>query len=375
MKKIIYLLILVGLISCTDSNSSDSTVKTTDTKIEGKLANYMGGNVTLQLLKTQEIVMVDTLEVNENGEFTYFLETNSPSFYRLGLGNNNFFNFIISPKDQIKIEANANNLADKYSISGSEESNRLADFNVRLAKYYTKLDSVRQAMQQYQAQGDIAGYQQSAQAQYQISMQATQVIKTFIDEKPGSLASLAAVQNLNLDQDFEYFVKIEEGLRNIAQNSSYYQDLKQKVDANKKLAIGAEAPEIELQNPNGEMVKLSSLRGKVVLIDFWASWCKPCRIENPNVVRMYKKYNPKGFEIFGVSLDKSKQAWVDAIAQDQLTWLHVSDLQFWNSKGAKTYNVSSIPKTFLIDENGKIIGKDLRGEALENKLAEVFGKV
>lgn len=375
MKKIIYLLILVGLISCTDSNSSDSTVKTTDTKIEGKLANYMGGNVTLQLLKTQEIVMVDTLEVNENGEFTYFLETNSPSFYRLGLGNNNFFNFIISPKDQIKIEANANNLADKYSISGSDESNRLADFNVRLAKYYTKLDSVRQVMQQYQAQGDIAGYQQSAQAQYQISMQATEVIKTFIDEKPGSLASLAAVQNLNLDQDFEYFVKIEEGLRNIAQNSSYYQDLKQKVDANKKLAIGAEAPEIELQNPNGEMVKLSSLRGKVVLIDFWASWCKPCRIENPNVVRMYKKYNPKGFEIFGVSLDKSKQAWVDAIAQDQLTWLHVSDLQFWNSKGAKTYNVSSIPKTFLIDENGKIIGKDLRGEALENKLAEVFGKV
>jgi len=110
-----------------------------------------------------------------------------------------------------------------------------------------------------------------------------------------------------------------------------------------------------------------------VLIDFWASWCKPCRLENPHVVKLYKEYRDRGFEVYGVSLDKNKQAWVNAIQQDGLEWIHVSDLQFWNSTAAKLYDVSSIPQTYLIDEDGKIIAKNLRAAELGKKLKEILG--
>ena len=137
--------------------------------------------------------------------------------------------------------------------------------------------------------------------------------------------------------------------------------------------VGDEAPEIELPNPEGKVLKLSSLRGKVVLLDFWASWCGPCRHENPVTVAAYDKYKDKGFTVFSVSLDRSKARWVQAIAQDKLTWEnHVSDLQFWNSAAAARYGVESIPATFLIDASGKIIGKDLRGRDLEKALTKAF---
>lgn len=137
-------------------------------------------------------------------------------------------------------------------------------------------------------------------------------------------------------------------------------------------AIGAEAPDFEGPTPEGETISLSSLRGKVVLIDFWASWCGPCRRENPNVVKMYEAYKDKGFEILAVSLDKTRARWEQAIEADKLTWLHISDLRGWQSKYAKQYGVSSIPQTVLLDAEGKILARNLRGQALENKLHEIF---
>ncbi len=136
--------------------------------------------------------------------------------------------------------------------------------------------------------------------------------------------------------------------------------------------IGAIAPEISLPTPQGDTLNLSDLRGKVVLIDFWASWCGPCRRENPNVKRVYEKYNPMGFEILGVSLDRTKGAWTKAIEADGLTWHHVSDLKYWQSSAAQTYGVHGIPYTVLLDKEGKIIATKLRGKGLERKLAEIF---
>ena len=139
------------------------------------------------------------------------------------------------------------------------------------------------------------------------------------------------------------------------------------------LAVGSEAPDFAQAKPDGSVLKLSDLRGKIVLIDFWASWCKPCRRENPSVVLAYNKYKSKGFEIIGVSLDKDRGRWLQAVEQDGLTWPQVSDLAFWQNAVALQYGVRSIPFTVLVDQEGKVLATKLRGEALEKKLEELLG--
>ena len=139
------------------------------------------------------------------------------------------------------------------------------------------------------------------------------------------------------------------------------------------MEVGQKAPDLEYNNPKGEKIKLSTINDKrVILLDFWASWCSPCRAENPNVVKAYKKYHPKGLEILGVSLDSKKENWLQAIAQDQLTWTQVSELSGWDGKVAAQFGIQSIPSNFLLDKEGRIIGKDLREAELMNKLDELF---
>ena len=156
-------------------------------------------------------------------------------------------------------------------------------------------------------------------------------------------------------------------------NNEFVKHLDQKLRS--VVMVGMDAPDIALPDSAGVVRRLSDLRGKVVLIDFWASWCGPCRMENPNVVRVYQKYHDKGFEVFSVSLDNSREKWVQAIKKDNLLWPnHVSDLKGWSSAGGKLYGISSIPATVLVDRDGKVLARNLRGPKLEQQLKEIFGE-
>ena len=219
---------------------------------------------------------------------------------------------------------------------------------------------------------DVAG-QQKIQALFQAEQKlTTDRIKALFPEMGTSLVALYAVNFLSPDEDIDFLSEVADKFAKDKPKNKQVQQFVTSVAVKKGLSIGSMAPEISLDSPEGKELSLASLRGKYVLIDFWASWCGPCRQENPNVVKMYEKYKTKGFEIYSVSLDSEKGRWLGAIKQDNLGWAHVSDLKGWQSKGAASYQVQAIPQTFLLDKDGKIIAKNLRGAALEAKLMEVL---
>jgi thiol-disulfide isomerase/thioredoxin len=201
---------------------------------------------------------------------------------------------------------------------------------------------------------------------------STAKIKALIPQMGSHLVALWATNFLPAEKEMASLLEIADRLGKARPTHPQVQQFVHNLERLQGVNEGAMAPEINLATPEGPSLALSSLRGKYVLIDFWASWCGPCRRENPNVVKTYANYKDKGFEIYGVSLDQNREAWLKAIETDKLVWKHVSDLQYWSSAGAQAYQVNSIPQTFLLDPAGRIIAKGLRGAALDQYLAQLF---
>ncbi|HJP62446.1 MAG TPA: TlpA disulfide reductase family protein [Mucilaginibacter sp.] len=227
-------------------------------------------------------------------------------------------------------------------------------------------------------QKDSEAYQREiAAAQKAIDDKQMNANKVFIQQNPGSYISMMALEMYSAyGADYADIAPLYEGLSPEIKATEQGKEFGERLPKLKAVALGATAPLFAEADTAGKTVSLESFRGKYVLVDFWASWCGPCRRENPNVVKAYNKYKGKNFTILGVSLDREngKQKWLDAIHKDKLTWTQVSDLKFWKSKEADLYAVRGIPANFLIDPNGKIVAKSLHGFELDDKLAEIFGK-
>ena len=328
---------------------------------------------------------IDSVVLDADGKGSIQLPALPMDFYALTTsGGKDLMVLLIDSTENPTVSAKADSMAIPTRMEGSVNT-------VLLQGYFNHsraFDRERNALVERLNAND---QDTAAMAQLNaISMNFNERTKSFVQDHISSPAVLAALNRLDIRTDMPLFSQAREALRTVMPNSAYYASFSEQVGRAEQqaqgaklqeeqqakldnlLPIGTVAPDFSQNSPAGKLITLSSLRGKVVLIDFWASWCRPCRMENPNVKRVYDRFHNKGFEILGVSLDRDKDAWTGAIAQDGLPWIHVSDLAFWNNAAAQLYGVSSIPYTVLLDRDGKVIAKNLRGPALEAKLAEVL---
>lgn len=261
-----------------------------------------------------------------------------------------------------------------FTVAGSQTQKDYEEFLYYLKPLNDNVNMYYGAFQQAKSQAakDSALIQlNTVYALYQ------QMVDGFVQRRPTSpMSALLVAYSYQTDpnksaETAENRIKF---LKGDALKSKYAIELSDMLTTAKIGAIGTKALDFSQKDVNGKAVSLSSFKGKYVLVDFWASWCGPCRAENPNVVNAYNQYKDKNFTVLGVSLDQEKQSWLQAIAADKLTWTHVSDLQYWSNEVAQLYHIQSIPQNFLIDPNGIIIGKNLRGEELQAKLRELFAK-
>ena len=354
------------LFSCGGTDATGEKVV-----ITGNLQNVPQGVVVLSQFTDSRPKVLDTLEIKSNGDFSFeFDSISAPTFYELNLYGQRVVKLALYTEDvDVKF-----NFSDPTSlqIEGSKDSKEMLKLEKLMEEYQVKVNQLNERYYEAMSKNDAPVIQQIQVDAMTLESQQVVSVKEMIESMGNSFASLAAIGLLNPQNDFPFIDALVTKLNDNYPGSPAILQMKQQLDELRALAVGQEAPDIVLPDPSGKSTKLSDLRGKYVLIDFWAAWCKPCRQENPNVVRLYTQYNSKGFEVFGVSLDRSREDWIKAIADDRLNWTQVSDLLYFNSAAAELYQIQAIPATYLIDPDGKIIAKDLRGPSLEAKLAELF---
>ncbi|HLN55164.1 MAG TPA: TlpA disulfide reductase family protein [Bacteroidales bacterium] len=384
LNSLLFLLIVIVLAGCKDNYAH----------ISGTLNNHTSGEyIRLDELKSDKLVPADSVKVGNDGTFTLKAKPENPSFYLLKLNNNNFLTMLVEPGQKIKINAHHDSLNYPSSVEGSEGTRMMADYNRKLRGTIDHLKSLNRIYEENINRDSLPRLMDSLDSMAQNYMNDLNLYtRNYIDKNINSLVSLVAlyqqvapgVQVLDQVKDWRYFVKVDSALYRqfpdydpVITLHNQVEELVTSLGVKSATAGQPEgvAPDISLPSPKGDTISLSSTKGSVVLLDFWAAWCPPCRRENPNLVQAYDKYHRKGFEIFQVSLDKTKEAWLKGIEDDKLgRWIHVSDLQYWNSVVVPLYKIESIPANFLLDKEGRIIATNLRGEKLEQKLAEILGQ-
>ena len=388
MKKIILLLsAAVVLISCNKVGKDEYIISGTATGIE---------NGKTIILETQDengmgLLAKDTVKV-ENGKFEMKGKITEPAFYTIQLeGAQAKIPFILE-NGEVTIAINKDSI-QKSKVSGTYNNDEYVTFNEEITKVQKKLMDFQnknmEAMNTAQQTKDtvvINGLMKEfSKIQEEVGVASKAKYISYAETHPKSFISALIVQGMLNDPtaDVSKSEKLYNGLDESLKNTKPGKAIKTKLAEMKTpAAVGATAPKTDgkwrtdfsAPNPEGKIISLKESLGKVTIVDFWASWCGPCRQENPNVVAIYKEFHSKGLNIIGVSLDKDKSKWKEAILKDNLTWNQVSNLKFWDEPIAAQYKVQSIPATFILDASGNIIAKDLRGDELRAKIVELLAK-
>lgn len=383
--KILFLLILITFIS------SCKHLRKGNVEIDGLFNNGYNEKIFLCSLEPDDLIIIDSTIIDKNNSFSFSFNTEETGFYILKISDKNYITLLIEPDETITLKGDALQLFDSYSIEGSKGSILIKQLNYTLSKSYKKVDSLSTIFKKIQGQPDfIEKKTELDTCYYRIINEHRKYLNDFITNNPQTLACIIAVyQNLGqrsmftLEENFDLFNNVCNNLYKVYPKNKHVVALKSRVDKIKEreilfnkaklnLQIDSIAPEISLMDTSGNRQNLTSLRGKYILIDFWASWCAPCRMLNPELIKLYKRYKSKGFDIYGVALEKNHSEWVNAIKNDKIPWMQVSDLKYWSSPIVTEYNITEIPRSILIDKEGRIIDIDVKIEELENLLKKLL---
>jgi thiol-disulfide isomerase/thioredoxin len=388
MKKIFFLLTAsVAIISCSKVKDGEYLITGTATGIEnGKTIILQGQDPT-----TMMTVALDTVKV-ENGKFEIKGKVTEPAFHTLILQDANAPIPFILETGEITIAIDKDSI-HKTKIAGTYNNDEFVKFNDELTKTQKRLIDFQknntQKMQTAQQTKDTAVInglmKEYMTIQTEVQEDSKKKYVTYAESHPKSFISTLIIQGMVQDPsaDMKKAETLYNSLDESLKTTSPGKKIKEKLGQAKMPSVGATAPAVgspnwrsdfSAPNPEGKTVSLKESLGKVTIVDFWASWCGPCRQENPHVVAIYKELHSKGLNIIGVSLDKDATKWKEAIAKDGLTWTQVSHLKFWDEPIAAQYGVQSIPATFILDASGKVVAQDLRGDELRAKVLELLAK-
>ncbi len=381
-------LILFIFSACQEKYAEDNKGLT----ISGKLENGASMPIYIWELTPSELIPLDTIITDANGNFVYSTEATDAGFYRLGAGSpSDFITLAAEPNEHITLTANAANLRESYNVEDSPGSYLLWQLNRKTLLAEEKTDSLRKEYRESRYEPNFAQLRSELKKEYRsVKKELKNFTINLIETNPGSLASILVLyhhfeDNLMLDitDHFQYFNTLSESLcRNYSSNkhvinlkkrvNDFKRNEQQRMQNESTLAPGMPAPEISLPNPQGNYIRLSSFKGSITLVNFWAAWCPPCREANHVLGNLYEQYNELGFEIYGVSLDRTREQWLTAIETDEVTWTQVSDLRFMNSPVVSLYNINEVPHYVLLDREGNIISRNFSIQELENKLERYF---